>query len=159
MAGNVEVRWPTEQDVRDLVAGMREADRAELEASIGHGVDEAGAMADVVARSSHAWAIIVNGKLGMIGGLFPMGTVLGGDEAQPWMMATTHMERAPGTLMKVALRYLSVMKRCYPRLSNHVDARNTKSIRWLRRMGFTVHSHTVPFGPYSMPFHPFEMNS
>lgn len=159
MAGNVEVRWPTAQDIADLVADMRPADRAELEASIGRGVDQAGMLADVIARSSHAWAILVNGRLGMIGGLFPMGTLAGGEEAQPWMMATTAMERAPGTLMKVALRYLSVMKGCYPRLSNHVDARNEKSIRWLRRIGFIVHTHTVPFGPYGMPFHPFEMNS
>lgn len=159
MAGNVEVRWPTAQDIEDLVHGLRPADRDELEATLGRGVDQAAAMRDVVARSSHAWAILLNGRLGMIGGLYPMSTVLGGEEAQPWMMATTTMDRSPRMLMKVGLRYLSVMRGCYPRLSNHVDARNEKSIRWLRRIGFTVHTNTVPFGPYGLPFHPFEMNS
>lgn len=155
----IETRWPTDDDVADLVRNLREGDREELEASIGRSTDALGAMREVVARSSHAWAIIADGRLFMIGGLFPTCSLLGGDEAQPWMMATRAAERAPGTLMRVGLRYLQVMRGCYPRLTNHVDARNTKSIRWLRRIGFTVHERTVPFGPYGLPFHPFEMNT
>jgi hypothetical protein len=157
--GKVETRWPTAQDVADLVRDLRDADRAELVATIGEDVDAVGAMQYVVEHSSHAWSIVVNGRLSMIGGLFPMSNLLCDDAAQPWMMATKTMERMPGTLMRVGLRYLQVMRGCYPRLSNHVDARNTRSIRWLKRIGFTVHDHTVPFGPYGLPFHPFEMNS
>jgi len=155
----IEVRWPTPGDVETLVHNLRLADRAEMEATIGVETDKLAAMHDIVARSSHAWAVLGKGQLLMVGGLFPMGTMLGGEEAQPWMMATTTVERMPGALMRVGLRYLSVMRGCYPRLSNYVDARNEKSIRWLRRIGFTVHTNTVPFGPYGLPFHYFEMNS
>lgn len=159
MAGKVDVRWPTEEDIQTLIARIRADDLAEMEATIGRGADQVEAMRYVIAHSSHAWAILINNRLAMIGGLYPMCSVLGGDEAQPWMMATDLMDSTPRILMRVALRYLSIMRGHYPRLSNHVDARNRRSIRWLQAIGFTVHPHTVPFGPYGLPFHPFEMNS
>lgn len=158
MAGKIDVHWPTQADIVALVDDMRAADRDEMEATIGRDADPVESMTYIVQHSSHAWALRVNGRLGMIGGLFPMSTILGGEEAQPWMMATTALESTPRILMRVALKYLSVMRGKYPRLSNHVDARNKRSIRWLRAIGFTVHAHTVPFGPYGLPFHPFEMN-
>ena len=158
MAGRVDVRWPTDEDTAELVRRMRAADRAEMGATIGD-ADPLESMKYAIAHSSHAWAILINGRLAMIGGLYPMDTLLGGAEAQPWMMATDLMDTTPRILMRVALRYLSIMRGRYPRLSNHVDARNRRSIRWLQAIGFTVHEHTVPFGPYGLPFHPFEMNS
>ncbi|WP_375199065.1 hypothetical protein [Cupriavidus metallidurans] len=153
----IDVRWPTSADGRYLIDHLREADRLELKASIGD-VCPYTAMDVVLARCSHAWAVFADGRLLMIGGLVPVGTLLTTDEAEPWMLGTTDLERLPGALTRVALRYLAVMKGHYRRLANHVDARNVNSIRWLKRLGFTVHPETVPFGPYGMPFHPFEMD-
>ncbi|WP_420997595.1 hypothetical protein ACKI2N_012340 [Cupriavidus sp. 30B13] len=155
----IETRWPTEQDGRDLIDRLRPDDLAELQATLGEDADFHAAMREILQRSSHAWTILVDGRLGMIGGLVPTSTLLGGAEAQPWMMGTTDMERRPGALTKVGIRYLAIMKGCYPRLANYVDARNAKSIRWLKRLGFTVHARTVPMGPYGLPFHPFDMDA
>jgi hypothetical protein len=43
-------------------------------------------------------------------------------------------------------------------LENVVDARNTKSIRWLRRMGFEV-LPAAPLGVEGRPFHLFVMEN
>lgn len=153
----IDVRWPTAEDGRYLIDHLRAADRMELDATIGDACPYA-AMEIVLARCSHAWAIFGDGRLLMIGGLVPTGTLLTGDEAEPWMLGTTHLERLPGALTRVALRYLAVMKGHYRRLANYVDARNLTSIRWLKRLGFTVHAETVPYGPYGLPFHQFEMD-
>lgn len=153
----VEVRQPTAEDCRYLIDHMRAADRAEMDATIGTACPYR-AMQYVLERCSHAWAVFGDGQLLMMLGLVPTGSFLGGDEAEPWMLGTEHVERLPGVLTRVALRYLEVMKGHYARLANHVDARNTTSIRWLKRLGFTVHPETVPYGPYGLPFHPFELN-
>jgi hypothetical protein len=43
-------------------------------------------------------------------------------------------------------------------LVNFVHAENTTSVRWLRRLGFTVHEAQA-FGALGEPFHPFEMRA
>jgi hypothetical protein len=48
------------------------------------------------------------------------------------------------------------MLEVFPHLFNLVDARNKKSIRWLKRAGFLVHEPIV-HGPHDMLFHPFEI--
>jgi ribosomal protein S18 acetylase RimI-like enzyme len=153
----LEVREPTPADCAELLANLRPADRDELEATIGEDTDKLAALEYCVARSSHAWVLTIDGRVGMLSGLVPVSTLLGGDEAQPWMMGTTLMAQRPGVLTRISARYLRVMKGCYPRLANYVDARNTTSIAWLRRLGFTVHADTVPIGPRGLPFHLFEM--
>lgn len=154
----VEVRTPTVEDGRHLIEHMRAADRDEMLATIGD-MCPLLAMDTVLARSSHKWAVFADGRLIMMLGLVPSGSLLTSPEAEPWMLGTRALERLPGVLTRVARQYLAVMKGHYPRLANHVDARNTVSIKWLRRIGFTVHPETVPFGPYGLPFHYFEMNS
>ncbi|WP_137924654.1 hypothetical protein [Cupriavidus sp. 2SB] len=153
----IEVRVPTEADGRYLIDHLREADRLEVEATLGDACPYA-AMELVLSRCSHVWAVFAEDRLLMIGGLVPVGSLLTTNEAEPWILGTADLDRLPGVLTRVALRYLAVMKGHYRRLSNHVDARNVKSIRWLKRLGFKVHPQTVPFGPYGMPFHLFEMD-
>jgi len=154
----VEIRTPTSADGRYLIEHLRAADRDEMLATLGD-ADPYAAIDWILGASSHAWAAVSNDTLLMVGGLVPISTLLGGSAAQPWMMGTTHLEARKGALMKVAVRYLGVMRGHYDHLTNYVDARNTTSIRWLKRLGFTVHPQTEPFGPYRMPFHHFEMTS
>jgi hypothetical protein len=44
----------------------------------------------------------------------------------------------------------------FPVLENMVDARNTKSIKWLKRLGFTF-GPPLPHPHSGLPFYPFEM--
>jgi hypothetical protein len=50
------------------------------------------------------------------------------------------------------------MLQVFPHLINFVHAENRTSVRWLRRLGFTVHP-VMPYGRLGEPFHPFEMRA
>lgn len=132
---------------------MRVADRDEVRASSGD------ALLDAVQRSVHAssmcWAVEMHGELLCIFGCAPIGSLLS-CEGAPWMLGTDALDRHPVTLMKSCPRYIDLMKESFPHLRNYVDARNKKSIRWLRRLGFTIHP-PIPYGVSQLPFHPFEL--
>lgn len=140
-------------DVAALVADMRPADRLELEAS--HGADPQKAVQRAVDISTISWAVEAGGALIMLGGVAPV-SMLGG-VGSPWMLGTNLLDRSPGALTRVGVQYLQVVKGLYPELENYVDARNVKSIRWLRRLGFKISPAPIPYGPQGLPFYRFEM--
>lgn len=152
---DVRVRAPTRADIAELVANLRPLDRQELEAS------NAGDLHDAVRRalavSPHRWAMEVDGALALLGGVAPV-SLLGGI-GSPWLLGTTVLERRGGVLTRVCLGYRDLALGLYPVLVNYVDARNTTSIRWLRRLGFSIADEPVPYGPKGQPFYRFELRS
>lgn len=79
-----------------------------------------------------------------------------GSFGAPWMIGTNDLERHAVPFIRKCRRDLKGYFAEWNRLFNFVDARNTKAIRWLKWLGFTilpVESH----GPFKMPFHPFIM--
>lgn len=155
MAANVSLRPVTPDDVLALAAGMRFLDRQELEAS--HSGDILSAVQRAVDISTRCWAVYVGDVLVMLGGVAPI-SMLGGI-GSPWMLGTEALERVPGALTRVGVQYLQVVLGVYPELLNYVDARNVKSIRWLRRLGFTISDEPIPYGPKKLPFYRFEMRT
>lgn len=80
------------------------------------------------------------------------------DEGAPWMLAVEGVERLSRHLVTLGRRGVAQMLSVHPRLVNHVDARNTISIRWLERLGFTIEA-AAPFGVKGLPFHRFTMEA
>ena len=152
MAVDVSARLATPEDVELLIENLREADRQELIASDG---DPAEAIRRSVRESAWAVAIWLDGGFAAITGVAPIDGLLG-SRASPWMLGTPHVDRYPSALVRVGRQYCDVMLQQYPHLLNFVDTRNTRSIRWLRRLGFTIHPAHV-FGGRTHPFHLFEM--
>ena len=152
MAVDIEIRLATSDDVEQLIADLREADRQELIAS---GEDPEDAIRRSVCDSVWTVAVRIDGKLAAITGLAPINGLLG-SQASPWMLGTPHVDKYPSVLVKVGRLYSGAMLEQYPHLLNFVDARNTRSIRWLKRLGFTIHPAHV-FGGRAHPFHLFEM--
>lgn len=144
-------------DLALLATHLRDDDRRELAAARGEGTPVAGLIVRAVHQSSHCWtaanddddAIAVFGvaPISMLGGL-----------GSPWLLATDEAFRHPRALVTEGRRYLAIMRTLYPRMVNHVDARNLRSIRWLKRLGFTVHPAT-PYGLAGEPFHKFEIGA
>lgn len=150
----VEIRPADWIDLILLTPRLRKADVDECEALFGPG-SVSSAAAHTFTHSPVRFTIAFDGvPIGMFG--VAVHSMLG-DIGHPWMFGTPslekHMRRA---LIKDAGGYISDMLRLFPRLENVVDARNTKSIRWLQRMGFTVRP-AVPMGAAGVPFHPFVM--
>lgn len=152
---DVLVRAPRRADIAELVATLRPLDRQELEAS--HGGDLHDAVRHALAVSPHRWAMEVDGALALLGGVAPVSLV--GGIGSPWLLGTTVLDRRGGVLTRVCLGYRDLALGLYPALVNYVDARNTTSIRWLKRLGFSVADQPVPYGPRGTLFYRFELRS
>lgn len=147
---HIALRHPTIADV-DLIAwNMRECDRREIWAShrslphdaltegwrlstlvrVGTVDDRAVCMFGVTARSA----------------LSTTGT--------PWMLATQELERVQRPFLRLSLPVVELMQDEYPKLENYVDARNDRTIRWLKWLGFKL-APSAPFGVSRLPFHRF----
>lgn len=74
----------------------------------------------------------------------------------PWLLATDEVTAHPGALTKITKHYIGLFLEQYPRLLNYVDERNVDSVRWLERLGFTIHE-PIAFGKQGEPFRPFTM--
>jgi hypothetical protein len=148
------IRPVRDGDCDYVAAHMRQADRDEITAS---GVpDPLTALVFSVATSTLVWCATVDKRPACV---FGVGTVsiLGGI-GSPWLLGTDDISRNPGAFIKHSRLYIRGMLDAYPHLTNHVDARNTRAVRWLRRAGFTV-GEPEPHGPFALPFHPFEMRA
>lgn len=146
---------PTEPgDAATLFANLRSADLAECQA-YGH-ADLAASLEANVRRSLLCWTGLVDGELAAILGVAPV-NVLGG-LGSPWMLGTPVLDRHQRVLVRSTPEYIARMLKAFPHLVNFVHARNTTSVRWLKRLGFTLHE-AVPYGPLGELFHPFEMRA
>ncbi len=152
MADSVTYRPATFEDVEAILPHLRPADVAECEALTGEGTLRAAAFGTLLG-SVRAWTAEVNGNpVAMFGVAGQMINAVG----HPWMFGTPRMERHARALISEGRTYIRTMLSVFPRLENVVDARNTKSIRWLKRLGFRIRPPMV-MGVAGLPFHPFDM--
>jgi hypothetical protein len=140
--------------VVDAIApSMRPADRAEVRACTT--LNMHAALSEAARLSALVWTIDINGEPA---GIFGCGafSLLGGI-GSPWLLGTAELERAPRSLTRQGRRYIRRMLDSFPELINFVDARNEKSIRWLRAIGMSLDPVPVPYGLYGLPFYRFEL--
>lgn len=74
----------------------------------------------------------------------------------PWLLATPEFEEEGLEIVKQSKTYSELMKSRFRLLTNYVDARQEKSIRWLKWLGFTI-EEAKPYGLLQLPFHNFWM--
>lgn len=150
----LETRAPTPEDLAQLALNLREQDRAELVAA---GWDDfRTALEESVRFSKWTLVAVVDGEPACVFGCAEYGSLLAPDGV-PWFLGTDAVTRHRRVLQRQAPRYIGAMLQDYPRLFNAVHADNTVAVRWLRRLGFTLHPAT-PAPPTGAPFHVFEMN-
>lgn len=147
----VETRDPTPADIDALAANLRQQDRDELDAA-GY-TDHHAVIAHSVARSDWALTALIDGQAACIFGVAPMGGLLD-PRGVPWMLGTPLVPANRRALARLAPGYIRKMLQAYPHLINHVHARNTVAIGWLRRVGFTF---GTPHAIGAEQFIPFEM--
>lgn len=154
MAAEVLIR-PTEPgDAARLFANLRPSDLAECQA---YGqADIAAGIEASVRRSVLCWTAMVDGEVAAILGVAPLNILTG--MGSPWMLGTPLVDRYQRVLVRKTPEYIARMLKAFPHLVNFVHARNTTSVRWLRRLGFTLHE-AAPYGPLGEPFHPFELRA
>ncbi len=158
MDKHISYRPAIAADAALLAADMRAADVDELTAMHGDWADMQALLLDAITHSQPTcWSAFLDGELLMVGGAAPAPACLMSSAGLgvPWMLATDRMAGRGGALTAAARRYLAQIGTQYSRLANYVDARHTVSIRWLRRLGFTISERPMPAGVYGMPFHSF----
>jgi len=145
---------PTREQIEFIAAHLRQPDRDEMEAMHGK-CDVAGLLWHGVQMSSLCWlASKPDGEPVAVFGVAAMSLLSG--KGAPWCVGTSHLDRCPGALVAAPPAYIDRMRAEFPDMHNYVDARNTRSIRWLRRMGFAIED-ARPMGVAGLPFHRFTM--
>lgn len=139
-------------DIVDLVPKLRQSDIEECEALFGKG-----SVRDSVLFGLHPNGVsFVAERAGEAIAVFG---VCPGDEdgvGTPWLVGTDALDRCSRELITEARKTLAIWQRFYPVLRNVVDARNKKSIRWLKHLGFTVRD-PKPLGLAGELFHEFDL--
>jgi len=143
---------PTDDAISYIAENPRDADRREVDATIGN-TEYAAAMRMSVQMSRSALvAVSVFGEPIAVFGVST--TSLVHNIGSPWFLATPRVSLHRRALIQKTFAYTEAMLDQYARLENHVDVRNTASIAWLRRIGFTI-DPPAPFGARQQPFHKF----
>ena len=150
----VQLVKPVLDDLGYLAQHLRDADRQELAAVHGVGLDLLRCLQTAVRSSEEAWvAVTAYGEPIAVFGLAPV-SLLGGIGC-PWMLGTDVVDLYAREVVRLSRQHVARWSRRYSLLFNYVDARNLRSIEWLRHTGFTI-LPAQPYGQHGEPFHRFE---
>lgn len=141
-------------DIEAVLSNLREPDRLECEALFGPGNDEK-VLRSSVAASTACWALEFDGDTGALFGVAAIGSMMS-TQGAPWLIGTALIDKYPSAFIKLNRPYIRRMLDLFPTLLNVVDVRNTKSVAYLKRMGFDF-GEPVNIGVMNMPFYPFGM--
>lgn len=75
----------------------------------------------------------------------------------PWMVATKQLDDYAKIFIRRCRAGLLEITKNYDTLVNYVDARNVKTIRWLKYMGFKFETPAEAGGFFKLPFYKFTM--
>ena len=149
---DVKLCPPSQELIAKLAPNVELADLLELSAlHPGKPVDEI--LSDSVAASFICLIAVINGEPSAIFGC-AIGENTEGSVGVPWAIFTENCRTYPKVIMQVALTYMRQWDEWFPVLANVVDKRNTRAIRWLKRLGFTM-AETITT-PEGIPFFAFE---
>lgn len=142
------------EHVLAVADNLRDADRAELAAA--HGMDMADdqtrrTLLRAAAAAGPCFAAVDadTGRTLAVLGCAPVSLV--GGVAAPWLLAADGADRYGRDLVQQGRALVQVWGKQWPRLENRADARNTRTLRWLARVGFTLDA-PAPWGHAGMLF-------
>ncbi|WP_347989501.1 hypothetical protein [Methylomonas sp. AM2-LC] len=127
-------RFPQDNDLVYLAEHLRPGDIEELEAVTALKPCEA-VIASVQASDPQflrAW--LADGELLCIAGCSPINTT----RAAPWLLGTDLLDKHLLRLTKEARAGVDAMLAVYPVLSNVIDVRQVRVMRWLKLLGFDM---------------------
>lgn len=135
-----------------VLADVRQADIDELRDGWGKTPEQS--MRVGLSVSTLAWMAWIDDKPFCLFGVGPVSILSG--YGVPWLVGTNQIDQHARSFVKPCREYVQKMKEVFPRMENHVDARNKKVIKWLEMIGFRM-NEPKPFGPKRLPFHKFEL--
>ena len=141
--------------VLEVADNLRPADLAELMATTE--MSPRTALIASWAASTVSWFIL--DRHGSPIGIFGVAPHLTPGLGVVWLMGTKGVEREAVSVARQTRPFLDEMQRLFPVLWNHVDARNTLSLRWLEWAGFRITDAHLHHGPERRLFFEFARTS
>lgn len=136
----VRLEHAGKRQARELARILRDTDRAEILASGGFYDGEA-AIRMSINRSEEAYAAYVGSDLLCVFGVSVW------DQVQvPWMLGSVHIARYGLTFWRCSKLIVNYLRGKYPLMINMAYGRQTATLSWLARLGFTL-SPPEPYGP------------
>lgn len=152
MAGELTFEAATPDHIDELLPRLRRLDQQEVEAASG---DVYAALQNALRLTRYPVTVrLRDGRLVALFGAAALSQM--SDTAALWLLGTDLMRTHPRAVLDAAAEFVAHTREHHPRLLNYVDARNRPSIRWLRKLGFTI-DPPAPFGVAGLPFHRFHM--
>lgn len=146
----ITYRLPTDKDIMDLAANMRQADIDELQVVCGLPPDQAIVESVQASDPELLRAYLADDQLVCITGCSPVDE----QHARPWLLATDLLDGFYYRLQRETLGILDLMRAKYAYLSNVVDPNNTMTIEWLKSLGFTMGEAYTGYRGYPvLPFY------
>lgn len=148
------IRPATPADALYFSLHLRDSDRSEVEAAHGPG--------NVLAALTESIRGSFDCRVASVGyGPMPDYALFGcaahrdhPEVGVPWLIGTSMVDRQRRFLTQYIPALVDEWRAMFPALCNFVHTDNTKSIRWLQWLGFTI-APAQPYGPSGEPFHPF----
>ncbi len=129
----IEVVPARARHVNTIAKRMRAIDQ--LECSVmGHTPKDA--LRTGLIGSTVAWTVLIDGHPEAMMGASPISITEG--RGRPWLLMTDIAARQMVSLVRLGARYTYVMHQQFPMLENWIHADNTRSMRWLARLGYTI---------------------
>jgi hypothetical protein len=130
-----------------IAARVRPADREEIWAAACQSPE---ACLENSFRISHlAWTGLIDGVPVCMFGVVQASLLE--NKGRPWMIGTDLLDRHQVVFLRRCLKCVDTMQMVFHQLENWVDTRNTRTIRWLKWLGFEF-DPPQPMGPYQVPF-------
>lgn len=148
---DIQIESTTLRHITQLYDCMRPEDRREVVAATGKFPYDVLLETHKVSRDT--FAFMDRGFVIACVGIQPYSVASG--TASPWMLSTVRMPDYPRELLHYSRKLTDHWASEYDLLVNFVDARYTKALRWVQKLGFTVFP-AQPHGPNGAMFHKIE---
>ena len=144
----IEVTPARPQHVGPIANRMRAIDMIEC-ATFGY--TPKAALRSGLMGSTLAWTVLIDHHPEAMFGVSPISVVEG--RGRPWLLMTPVAERQHKALVRLGTIYTAAMHTHYGALSNWIHADNSRSIRWLSRLGYAVGAVDAIAGHPMRPFY------
>jgi hypothetical protein len=147
MKNRISIAMPLPCELMELSTRLKHDDVEELKAATGRTAEDV--MTDIAANGYNAMGAYIDGRLEVVFGVNSVGYPEG--MASVWMLSSDTLYQHAKTLMQMTRPWLDDQQAKHGMLFNFVDARATRSLNWLKRVGFDftpIDSH----GVFGLPF-------